>query len=143
MRLTGMAVAVWMSALAMTAAQTTAQQTTEKPSAAYQKAMKDVNAANMSVRAAVTAKDYDTIAKDAGTLKAAFQVTLDFWTAKKAEDAIGFAKNALKAATDLETAAKAKDEAEVTATARAVAGSCQACHMAHRQRMPDGTYEIK
>jgi len=68
---------------------------------------------------------------------------LDFWTAKKVEDATNFAKNAVKAATDLETAAKASNEEGVAAAARAVSGSCQVCHMAHRQRMPDGSYEIK
>ena len=142
MRITWVAGAVWLGAVTMVAAQTPAPQT-EKPPEAYQKAMKDINAANMSLRADVPAKNYEAIAKSAATLKTGFQQSLDFWTAKKVEDATTFAKNALKAATDLETAAKASNEEGVTTAARAVSGSCQGCHTAHRQRMPDGSYEIK
>ena len=142
MRMIKVAVAVWLGTVAMVAAQAPAPQT-EKPTEAYQKAMKDINVANMSLRADVPAKNYEGLAKSAATLKAAFQQSLDFWTAKKVEDATNFAKNALKAATDLETAAKASNEEGVAAAARAVSGSCQGCHTAHRQRMPDGSYEIK
>ena len=142
MRITRVAIVVWLGAVAMVAAQAPAPQT-EKPTEAYQKAMKDINGANMSLRADVQAKNYEAIAKSAGILKAGFQQSLDFWTAKKVEDATNFAKNAVKAATDLETAAKASNEEGVAAAARAVSGSCQGCHMAHRQRMPDGSYEIK
>ena len=115
----------------------------EKPSESYQKAMKDLAAANMSLRAALPMKDYDTIATNAGTFKASFAVALTFWTAKKADDAMGLAQTGAKAAADLETAAKAKNEEGVQAAARAVGGTCAACHMAHRERLQDGTFEIK
>ena len=42
----------------------------EKPSEAYSNAMKAINAANMGLRAAVTAKDYDGVAKQATAIKA-------------------------------------------------------------------------
>ena len=66
-----------------------------------------------------------------------------FWTPRKTEDAIGFAKAGAKGAAELETAAKAKNEEGVAAAARAVNGTCMGCHTAHRERLPDGSSEIK
>ena len=43
----------------------------------------------------------------------------------------------------LETAAKAKNEEGVATASRAVNGTCMGCHTAHRERLPDGTSEIK
>lgn len=115
----------------------------EKPPESYQKAMKDLGAANQSLRNNVTAKDYDAVAKDAATFKASFATALAFWTAKKADDAVTLAQTGAKGAADLETAAKAKNEESVAAAQRAVGATCAACHMAHRERLQDGTFEIK
>ena len=115
----------------------------EKPSEAYSKAMKDINAANMGLRAAVTAKDYDGVAKQAAAFKTSFDVVEQFWTAKKADDAIGAAKAGVKAATDLGAAAGAKNDEGIAAAQRALGGTCMGCHTAHRERLADGTYEIK
>ena len=115
----------------------------EKPSESYQKAMKDLGAANQSLRNNVTAKDYDAIAKDAATFKASFAVAQSFWTGKQVDDAMKLAQDGAKAAADLETAAKAKSEEGVAAAQRAVGATCAVCHMAHRERLQDGTFEIK
>jgi hypothetical protein len=115
----------------------------EKPPESYVKLMKDTNAAAQALRGHVQAKDYDAIATDAATLKSLFADTEAFWTPRKAEDAIGFAKTGASAAADLESAAKARDEEKVGTAARAVNGTCQGCHTAHRERLPDGTSEIK
>jgi len=115
----------------------------EKPTPEFQGLMKSTGAAAGGLRGHVTAKDYDAIAADAATLKANFAKIEVFWTARKAEDAIGFAKTGAKGAADLETAAKAKDDAAVAAAARAVNGTCMGCHSAHREQLPDKSYEIK
>jgi cytochrome c556 len=115
----------------------------EKPPESYVKNMKDTNAANSSVRKNVEAKDYDAVAKDAATLKELFSSTEEFWTKRNADDAVAAAKAAVKSATDLETAAKAKDATAVADAAKAVNASCKTCHDAHRERLPDGTSEIK
>lgn len=115
----------------------------EKPSEAYQNAMKNLGAANQSLRNNVTAKDYDAVAKDAATFKASFATALAFWTAKKVDDAVTLAQNGAKGAADLEAAAKAKNEEGVAAAQKAVGSTCAACHMAHRERLQDGTFEIK
>jgi len=115
----------------------------EKPPDSYVKNMKDTNAASSSLRKNVEAKDYEAVAKDAATLKTLFGNTEAFWTERKADDAVKVAKEGAKAAGELETAAKAKNEEGVAAAAKTVSGTCKTCHDAHRERLPDGSSEIK
>lgn len=115
----------------------------EKPSEAYVKSMKDTNVAAQSLRKSVEAKDYDAIARDAAKLKALFSGTEEFWTTRKAEDAITAATAGVKASTELEAAARAKNDEGVAAAAKAVNATCKTCHDGHRERLPDGTSEIK
>ena len=115
----------------------------EKPPEAYVKLMKDTNTAVQSLRGHVQAKDYDGIAADATALRKLFTDAEAFWAARKVDDAIGFAKAGGKAASDLETAAKARNEDGVATAARSVNSTCMSCHTAHRERLPDGSSEIK
>ena len=115
----------------------------EKPPEVYSKAMKDINAANLGLRAAVTAKDYDGVARQAAAFKAGFGVAEQFWTAKRTDDAIAAARAGAKAATDLQAAAVAKNDEGIAAAQRALGSTCMGCHSAHRERLPDGTFEIK
>lgn len=133
----------YLSMLAMTAVAALTVMAAEKPPEAHVKLMKDTNTAAGALRGHVQAKDYDAIAADAATLKTMFADIEKFWTARKTDDAIGFAKAGAKGAIDLETAAKAKNEEGVASAARAVNGTCMGCHTAHRERLPDGTSEIK
>ena len=105
--------------------------------------MKDTNTASQSLRGHVPAKDYDGIAADAAALRKLFADTEAFWAARKVDDAIGFAKMGGRAASDLETAAKARNDDAVATAARSVNGTCMGCHTAHRERLPDGSSEIK
>jgi cytochrome c556 len=107
------------------------------------KAMKDINAANVALRGHVTAKDYEAIAADAAALTGPLTVGAKFWEARKDAEAAGWATGAAKAAADLETAAKAKNDDGIAAAQKTIGASCQTCHTAHRTKMPDGTYEIK
>jgi hypothetical protein len=134
---------VYLAALGLAAAGVVTIMAGEKPPESYVKLMKDTNTAAQALRGHVQAKDYDAIATDAAALKKLFADTEAFWVARKTDDAIGFAKTGGKAAGDLETAAKAKNEEGVAAAGRAVNGTCQGCHTAHRERLPDGTSEIK
>jgi hypothetical protein len=134
---------VWLLALAAASALAIGAMASEKPSEEYVKSMKDANVAAQSLRKDVEAKDYGAIAKDAATLKALFAGTEDFWTKRHAEDAVAAAKAGGKAATDLESAAKARNDEGVAASANALNGACKTCHDAHRERLPDGTSEIK
>ena len=131
----------WLAICAAASALTVAA--SEKPPDSYVKNMKDTNVAAQELRKGLDAKDYDAVAKQAATLKDLFDSTLKFWEDRKTDDAVTVAKNATKAAADLETAAKAKNEADVAAAARIVQGSCKTCHDAHRERLPDGSSQIK
>jgi cytochrome c556 len=115
----------------------------EKPTPEYQAAMKNLGAANTSLRGNIGTKDYAAIEKDAATFKASFTVAHAFWTAKKADDAIKLANDGLKGATDLEAAAKAKNDEGINAARGTIGGTCRGCHMVHREQLPDMTYEIK
>src|SRR5436190_8553487 len=79
----------------------------EKAPESYQQAEKTLNAVNNSLRNNVKNIDYPGLEKDAGTLKQSFTVMLEFWQARKADDAVKFVEDGLKAAGDLDTAAKA------------------------------------
>lgn len=115
----------------------------EKPPDSYVKNMKETNQAAAELRKSVDAKDYAAIAKQAATIKTLFDNTLSFWQERKADDAIGFAKDGAKAAADLEAAAKAKNDEGMASASKAVQGICKSCHDVHRERMPDGSSEIK
>jgi cytochrome c556 len=115
----------------------------EKPPDSYVKNMKETNAAAADLRKSVEAKDYAAAAKQAAQLRTLFENTLSFWEQRKADDAIGFAKAGAKAADDLESAAKTKNAEAVTAANTALQASCKSCHDAHRERLPDGSSEIK
>jgi len=115
----------------------------EKPSPEYQAAMKNLGAANAGMRGDVTNKDYAAIEKHAATYKASFTVADNYWSGKKVDDAMKLAKDGLKGAADLETAARAKNDEGIAMAQRGIGATCRGCHMAHREQLPDMSYEIK
>jgi len=125
-------------------------QANEKPSEAYTKAMQDNGAALQSLRTNIKAieaagayPDYAPVEKDIATLKASFATTLAFWQAKNVADAVKLAQAGAKATADVEAAMKDKDYRGLVAASTDLSETCTACHMAHRERLPDGTSEIK
>ena len=127
----------------------------EKPGEAYQKAEQGLQAANNSLRNHVKNIDYPGLQKDAEAFKASFTVMLAY---SKVPDAITFIRDGIKGAEALDVAASAMNYDGTLAAQNALVGSngvafvgessalpgvCVGCHLAHRQRMPDGTFEIK
>jgi hypothetical protein len=117
----------------------------EKAPEAYSNVMKGLAATAQSLRknVAVSPRDYDALARDAMALQAAFATAETFWTERNVADAIQISKDGSKAATDLGTAVMARNDEAIAQAATAATGTCAACHMAHRVRNEDGTYEIK
>ena len=116
----------------------------EKPPADFQQAMKENGAALQKLAKDVEAKDFDAIAAGAGTLKKNFSGPIGkYFTDKKMDDALKQCTAAFQASDGLEKAAKAKNEMQVADARRAVQGTCGGCHMAHREQLPDKSYEIK
>ena len=122
----------------------------EKPTEAYQKAMKDLGASAQALRAEVKIiesagayPDYTPLDKHVSALRAAFKTTLAFWSDKKVSDAITMTEAGLKGVDDLEKAAKEKSYDNLVAASGAISATCASCHKTHRTQTPDGVYEIK
>jgi len=108
--------------------------------------MKDNSAANKAIKGAVEAKDYATIEAKArdimgnadkivslfpkGSDKGKTKATAAIWD--KSDDFAKAAKNLSKAAGELASAAKAKDEAAVPVKVKAMGDTCGGCHKAFR-----------
>jgi hypothetical protein len=97
--------------------------------AVYASWMKTMQPSVMAINAAIAAKDNPTVAAEANKLAATFEQVVGFWTQRKADDAIAFAKTARDAA---KTLAAATDPDAQTAALKTVQAQCGQCHMAHR-----------
>lgn len=111
-----------------------------------QKAMKSNSADAKAIKAATEAKDYATIQTKAKEIMGTAEMIPDLFpkgstkgkTKAKAEiwdnwdDFTKKSKNLSKAAGELADAAKAKDDAAVTAKIKAVSGACGDCHKPYR-----------
>ena len=116
----------------------------EKPPADFQQAMKDNGAALQKLGKDVEAKDYDAIAAGAATFKKNFMGPVGkYFTDKKNDDGLKKCTEAFTAADNLEKAAKAKNDTSVAESRTALQRACGGCHMAHREQLPDKTFEIK
>ena len=108
----------------------------------YKMLMQPAAAANMAMQRAVQT-DLAATAKAAADAQAAFAKIEEFWTKRGTADAIGFAKNVQAAAKEVETAATAGNKDAAVAAAGKIMANCGGCHMAHRERLPDGTFQLK
>ena len=128
-----------------TAALLAAVHASEAPTPAYQKAMKDMGAANTALRAHVKEiesagayPDYTTVQKDAAALK-----TLAFWNARNVPDAVRISETGVKGVAALEQAIADKSYDGLASAATTIGSTCGACHKAFREQLTDGTYAIK
>ena len=115
----------------------------EKAPDSFVKVMKDNGAAMQSIGKAADSKDYDSVAKTAASLQANFQEVGKFWTARKDDEALKHCQAAFKASSDLEAAAKAKNDGGIAESRKALGSACAGCHTAKREKQPDGTFQIK
>jgi hypothetical protein len=130
---------------------TMSAQANEKPSDAFSKAMRDNAEAARAIRVAskefeesgAGAQDFDPFEKAATTMNASFTATLTYWQAQKVDGAVALTEKAPKHVAALPAGAKERDYRLVLEASTALNETCASCHMAHRVRMDDGTYEIK
>jgi hypothetical protein len=109
----------------------------------YDKTMKQIGPTFQSLQKNNAAMNHSDGAKDAQKLAMWFQEAQAYWEAKHVDDAIGFAKTAVKAAQDTEQASMAMNMTGLADAQKSMAGACQGCHMAHRERLADGSFRIK
>jgi len=62
---------------------------------------------------------------------------------KKVEDATTAAKNAVAASQAIAKAVAAHDMAAANTAATTLGAQCMACHTAHREKTPEGTFKMK
>jgi cytochrome c556 len=105
--------------------------------------MKDTNTSFGSLRKSVAAKNGPEAAAAAEKLSGLFEHVKSHFEEHKMADGIEFAKNAHAAAVDLAMAAKAGDWDKASADAQKIGSTCQGCHAAHREKLPDGSYKMK
>jgi hypothetical protein len=108
----------------------------------YKKVMQPAAAANVNLQKVVQT-DLAATVQAATDVQAAFAKVEAYWTQKNTADAIGFAKAVQAAAKDVHDAAAAGNKDAAVAAAGKIGASCGGCHMAHRTRLPDGTFQLK
>jgi cytochrome c556 len=114
----------------------------EKPPADYQAAMKELGTFAAGIDAAVKTEDYDAIVASATKARDAFAVTENYWKGKDAE-AVGLARRGWNASSDLIVMSGIKNQEGVAFAATEARSTCMECHATHRERLADGTFEIK
>ena len=114
----------------------------ETPPADYSKAMKDIDAATQSLQKALAAEDFDTVTKGAVIIIAAFPVIEKYWTGKDAS-AVKWAQMGGRAAIDMRVTAGLKSVEGVAYSVKQLTDTCAQCHGAHREALPDGSFQIK
>ncbi len=109
----------------------------------YQGWMKSNAAAAGSLGKNLTAKAGDAAATDAKTLQDNMSKVAAYWQSKNVNDAVKFAQDAKSGfgqVAELASAGKFDDAAAAMKMAQA---NCGGCHMAHREREPDGSFKMK
>ena len=115
----------------------------EKPPDDYVKAMKDLGGVAQAIGKPGFSEDFATAVKSGATAKASFEVAQKYWSAKPADDAKKLANAGWKSASDLGIAASLMSSEGVEQAAKEIMGYCGTCHTAHREKMPDGSFQIK
>jgi hypothetical protein len=111
--------------------------------AAYQPLMKEVQAANGSLRKNVEAKNAAGIAADAKKLSDTFAKVHAYWQTRNVADATQFAADAQAAFAEAARLAEAGNVDGASAAVAKAAATCMGCHTAHRERDAAGAWTIK
>ena len=110
---------------------------------AYEKTMKQIGSTFRSLQINNKVMNHADGEREARRLAGWFRDVQSYWEAKKVEDAAMFARTAVKAAEDIEKSSTAMNMEVLQTAEKTLAGTCQGCHMAHRERLPDGSFRMK
>lgn len=109
----------------------------------YQSLMKSTGATAASLNKNLTAKAGDASAMDAKTLQDNMTKVAAYWQAKNVSDAVMFAQDAKSGFAQVAELASAGKFDEASAAMKMTQTNCAGCHMAHRERQPDGSFKMK
>jgi hypothetical protein len=110
---------------------------------ALREAMVAINANNGALRKGLEMPDPAAVQKQIAELKNAFTAADRFFTERKAEDALGWAGEALGFLAAMETGAAAGRWEDVRGAATSLNGLCSRCHTARRIRLEDGSFRFR
>jgi cytochrome c556 len=105
--------------------------------------MKTTGGTMGKLRKEIEAKAFPDVANDAATLQGVFKHVEEYFAKSSTADAVKMAQDAGAASKKLADAAGASDADGVAASVKAIQGTCGGCHMAHREKLPEGGYKIK
>ncbi len=115
----------------------------EKPSADYQKAMKDLGGIVGALTKPGASEDFELAKQASITAKDAFGVAEKYWSTRGDAEAVKLAKAGAKAALDLNVVAGLSSPEGVEAAMKDMTETCTPCHTAHREKAEDGSFQIK
>lgn len=110
---------------------------------AFDKVMKQVGAANRTLRTALDESNAKAVQENAVLLQQGFKQSAAFWKTRRVGEAAAWSQDGLKLAESIDRAAAAGRWDEVKETVGTLGKVCQTCHTAHRERLDDGTFRIK
>ena len=110
---------------------------------AFDKVMKQVQAASTAMRAGIEASSADQVKAQTTILKAAFTDAQAFFKTRNTTDAAGWAQDALTLTGAIELSAASANWDEARTTSGRLTQLCTQCHTAHRERMEDGTFRVR
>jgi hypothetical protein len=109
----------------------------------YVDTMKEIGLLSQQFRENLEGGTRASAARDAARLQVLFGDVLTYWEARRVRDAMDGSRTAVAAAAAAVKALTANDLTTAGNAQKTLQGTCRACHMAHRERLPDGTYRFK
>jgi cytochrome c556 len=110
---------------------------------AFSAAMKTIMPTQGSLRKNIEAKNAEGVKTDAAKLEGIFKTSEEFWTERKADDAIAWSKQGKEGAAEIGKLAGAGEWEKIPDAQKKVGATCSACHAAHREGSRDTGYKIK
>ena len=108
----------------------------------YKPLMKPGAAANVTLQRVIQT-DLAAAAQAASEMQVAFAKIEAYWSQKNTADGVTASRNIQAVAKAVHDAAIAGDKDAAIAAAKDIGANCGSCHMAHRIRLPDGTFQLK
>lgn len=105
--------------------------------------MKEIGQLNGVLTKSVKGGVAEDASKAAARMEVLFKNVHAYWVEKKVADATEAAQTAVTGLQAVQKATAANDMAAAETARASVAGACQGCHMAHREKLPEGGFRIK
>jgi mono/diheme cytochrome c family protein len=109
----------------------------------YQGWMKSNAATVADINKNLTAKDGAAAHTSVRKLQENLAMVMAYWQSRNVTDGVRFALDATYGLAQVDVLISQSKFDDAAAALKTAQGSCANCHMAHRDRAPDGTFKIK